>query len=270
MDGVILCDKPAGCSSHDEVLRVRRALHGAKTGHAGTLDPFATGLLPILVGKATRIARFMHLQPKTYETIAQLGATSSTGDPTGEITITHNVAPDPPVLPIGELVQTPPAYSAIRVDGVRAYERARRGETVAVPSRTVTVHRFEQLWRDNAGDPEAGPRAAFVIECSTGTYIRSLVADLHDGYCLELRRTRIGPFSVDDADGETLISLRDVLAAILPAVVVHNDDSRRAGHGIAIAGESGGPVLLEDADGAICIAEPVDGGLLKPVVGFRG
>jgi tRNA pseudouridine55 synthase len=270
MDGVILCDKPAGCSSHDEVLRVRRALDGTKTGHAGTLDPFATGLLPILVGKATRIARFLHLQPKSYETVAQLGATSSTGDPTGEITITRNVPPDPPQLPTGELRQTPPAYSAVRVDGVRAYERARRGEVVEVPERTVVVHRFEQLWRDDAGNPEAGPRAAFAIDCSTGTYIRSLIADLHDGYCLELRRTAIGPFRVEQADGETLIALRDVLAAILPAIVLDGDDARRAGHGVPIAGEASGPVLLEDAGGAICIAEPQADGLLKPVVGFRG
>ncbi len=270
MDGVILCDKPAGCSSHDEVLRVRRALDGAKTGHAGTLDPFATGLLPILVGKATRIARFLHLQPKTYETIAQLGATSTTGDPTGEIVITKNVAPDPPLLPTGEITQTPPAYSAVRVDGVRAYERARRGETVVVPQRTVTVHRFEQLWRDDAGNRDAGPRAAFVIECSTGTYVRSLVADLHDAYCLELRRTRIGPFRVEEADGETLISLRDVLAAILPAIVLDGEAARRAGHGVAIDGEATGPVLLEDEAGEICIAEPLADGLLKPVVGFRG
>jgi tRNA pseudouridine55 synthase len=268
MDGVILCDKPAGRSSHDEVLRVRRLLDGAKTGHAGTLDPFATGLLPILVGKATRIARFLHLQPKTYETVAQLGALSSTGDPTGEITITHNVPPDPPALPTGAVRQTPPAYSAVRVDGVRAYERARRGEVVEMPQRTITVHRFEQLWR--AEHDATGPRAAFVIECSSGTYVRSLIADLHDGYCVELRRTHIGPFSVEHADGATLISLRDALAAILPAIAPGDEDARRAGHGVPIAGEAQGPVLIEDAEGAICIAEPVDGGLLKPVVGFRG
>jgi tRNA pseudouridine55 synthase len=262
MDGIILCDKPAGCSSHDEVLRVRRALDGAKTGHAGTLDPFATGLLPILVGRATRIARYLHLLPKTYETVAQLGALSSTGDPTGEITLTGNVPPDPPALPTGELRQTPPAYSAVRVDGVRAYERARRGETVTVPERTVTVHRFEQRWRD-------GDRAAFEIECSTGTYIRSLIADLHDGYCLELRRTQIGPFSVDDADGKTLIGLRDALALILPAVVLDGEDARRAAHGATIGGDAQGPVLLEDAAGAICVAEPLQDGVLKPVVGFR-
>ena len=263
MDGIVLCDKPAGCSSHDEVLRVRRALGGAKTGHAGTLDPFATGLLAVLVGKATRIARYLHLQPKTYETVAQLGALSSTGDPTGEITVTGNVPPDPPVLPTGELRQTPPAYSAVHIDGVRAYERARRGETVVVPERTVTVHRFEQRWRD-------GDRACFVIECSTGTYVRSLIADLHDGYCVELRRTAIGPFTVDDADGETVIPLGDVLAAILPVVALDGEDARRASHGATIGRGADGPVVLADDAGPICVAEPVKDGVIKPVVGFRG
>jgi hypothetical protein len=109
----------------------------------------------------------------------------------------------------------------VHIDGVRAYERARRGETVVVPERTVTVHRFEQRWRD-------GDRACFVIECSTGTYVRSLIADLHDGYCLELRRTAIGPFTVDDADGETVMPLGDVLAAILPVVALDGEDARRA------------------------------------------
>jgi tRNA pseudouridine55 synthase len=263
MDGIVLCDKPAGCSSHDEVLRVRRALDGVKTGHAGTLDPFATGLLAVLVGKATRIARYVHLQPKTYETVAQLGALSSTGDPTGEITLTGNVPPDPPTLPTGELRQTPPAYSAVHIDGVRAYERARRGETVVVPERTVTVHRFEQRWRE-------GDRAGFVIECSTGTYVRSLIADLHDGYCVELRRTAIGPFSVDDADGETVVPLGDALAAILPVVALAGDDARRASHGATIGLGSDGPVVLADDAGPICVAEPLQDGVVKPVVGFRG
>ena len=128
MDGMILCDKPEGASSHDEVLRVRRALAGAKTGHAGTLDPFATGLLLVLVGRATRIARYILTLPKTYVTTARYGAMSSTGDPDGEIVQTGRVPPDPPPMPTGEIRQRPPAYSAIRIAGVRAYERrAARG-----------------------------------------------------------------------------------------------------------------------------------------------
>jgi tRNA pseudouridine55 synthase len=199
VDGVLLIDKPAGISSHAAVAAVRRALAGARTGHAGTLDPFATGLLIVLVGRATKSQRtFMGLS-KRYETLAQLGATSSTGDPEGEILITGRVPADPPPLPTGELRQRPPAHSAVKVEGERAYKRARRGESVAMPERLVTVHRFEQLHRQRAVDPDTPPRAAFLIECGSGTYVRSLIADLHDAYCLELRRTAIGPFDVRDA-----------------------------------------------------------------------
>lgn len=196
MDGVLLIDKPAGVTSHDVVAAVRRALGGVKTGHAGTLDPFATGLLLVLVGRATRIQQQLMGLPKRYETVAQLGAVSSTGDPEGEITHTGRLPPDPPPLPTGEIRQRPPMHSAVKIKGERAYKRARRGEQFEMPERIVTVHRFEQLWRD--GDP-AHPRAAFLIECSSGTYVRSLITDLGDAYCVELRRTAIGPFEVADA-----------------------------------------------------------------------
>ncbi|HUA75182.1 MAG TPA: tRNA pseudouridine(55) synthase TruB [Solirubrobacteraceae bacterium] len=199
MDGVLLIDKPAGITSHDAVARVKRALGGPRTGHAGTLDPFATGLLLVLVGRATKAqARLMAL-PKRYATVAQLGARSSTGDPEGEIERTGRLPPDPPLLPTGEVRQRPPAYSAVKIKGQRAYKLARRGEQVELPERIVTVHSFEQLWREP--DPElAGlERAAYAIECGSGTYVRSLIEDLGDGYCLELRRTGIGPFSVEQA-----------------------------------------------------------------------
>ncbi|HWX43961.1 MAG TPA: tRNA pseudouridine(55) synthase TruB [Solirubrobacteraceae bacterium] len=196
MNGVLLIDKPVGITSHDVVAAVRRALGGVKTGHAGTLDPFASGLLLVLVGRATRIQEKLMGLPKRYETVAQLGAVSSTGDPEGEITHTGRMPPDPPPLPTGEIRQRPPIYSAVKIGGERAYKRARRGERFEMPERIVTVHRFEQLWRD--GDP-AHPRAAFLIECSSGTYVRSLIADLGDAYCVELRRTAIGPFDVQDA-----------------------------------------------------------------------
>ena len=207
MDGVLLIDKPAGWSSHDVVARVRRALGGARTGHAGTLDPFATGLLLVLVGRATKAQGALMALRKRYETVAQLGALSSTGDTEGEITRTGCVPPDPPELPTGEIRQRPPAYSAVKVGGERAYKRARRGESFEMPERIVTVHRFEQLWReheppaDDAGDASVArlPRAGFLIECGSGTYVRSLIADLRDAYCLELRRTAIGPFDVREA-----------------------------------------------------------------------
>lgn len=174
------------------VAAVRRALGGAKTGHAGTLDPFATGLLIVLVGKATKSQRQMMELRKRYETVARLGAVSSTGDTEGVVTETGRVPADPPDLPTGEIRQRPPAYSAVKIGGERAYKRARRGEQFEMPERVVSVYRFEQLWRE----PE---RAGYEIECSAGTYVRSLIADLHDAYCLELRRTAIGPFNVDDA-----------------------------------------------------------------------
>jgi tRNA pseudouridine55 synthase len=199
MDGILLIDKPAGMTSHDVVAAVRRALDGAKTGHAGTLDPFATGLLIVLVGKATKVQRQMMELRKRYETVAQLGAVSSTGDTEGEVTETGRVPDDPPELPTGEIRQRPPLYSAVKIDGQRAYRRARRGEQFEMPERIVTVYRFEQLWREAGTRPGGLCRAAFAIECSAGTYVRSLIADLGDAYCVELRRTAIGPFEVGEA-----------------------------------------------------------------------
>ena len=203
---ILLVDKPGGVTSPDIVARVKRE-HGAKAGHAGTLDPFATGLLIVLVGReATREqARFMELR-KTYRTVARLGARSTSGDPEGKVTETGRVPAAEAGLPTGEILQRPPVYSAVKVGGERAYRRARRGERIEMPPRQVTVHRFEQLWRQ-------GDRAEYEIECSFGTYVRSLIADLGDAYCLELRRTRIGPFGVDEAGGDP-IPLTDAIARI--------------------------------------------------------
>jgi tRNA pseudouridine55 synthase len=261
-DGVILVDKPAGVTSHDVVARIRRRLgKGTKVGHAGTLDPFATGLLLILVGRGTRVQRFLMALPKRYFTVARLGWTSTTGDPEGEIA--PGRTPDEPLrLPTGVVRQRPPAYSAVKVGGERAYALARRGEAVEVPEREVNVSRFELLWRD-------GERTAFEIDCSSGTYVRSLIADLGDAYCLELRRTGIGPFDVTGADPERLIPLDEALA-FLPAVELDGDAARRAGHGVAVRGAADGTVRLRDEAGLIALAEPRGDGTLKPVVGFRG
>jgi tRNA pseudouridine55 synthase len=265
VDGLVLVDKPAGKTSHDLTLATRRALGVRKAGHAGTLDPFATGLLLVLVGRARRAQRFLMALPKTYVTVARLGAVSTTGDPEGEIVETGVLPPDPLVLPTGVVRQRPPIYSAVRVQGRKAYERARLGEAVEVPERDVTVYRFEQLWRE-------GDRAAFHIECSSGTYVRSLIADLGDAYCEELRRTRVGPFDVDDADPTRVLPLEAALG-FLPSVVLDEDAARRAGHGQAVPGSvpdgASGEVLLVDGDGPIAIAEPREGALLKPIVGFR-
>jgi tRNA pseudouridine55 synthase len=189
--GVLLADKPPGITSHDVVARARRALGTRQVGHAGTLDPFATGLLIVLAGRATRLQRFFMALPKTYEVTARLGASSTTGDPEGEITETGRV-PERVVLPTGRIRQRPPAYSAVKVGGERAYARARRGEAVELPEREVEIYAWEELARE-------ADRVRLRVSCSAGTYIRSLVADLGDAYCVELRRTAIGPFGLDGA-----------------------------------------------------------------------
>ncbi|MDP9293983.1 MAG: tRNA pseudouridine(55) synthase TruB [Actinomycetota bacterium] len=243
------------------VARIRRRYeHDVKVGHSGTLDPFATGLLLLLVGRATRVQRFLMALPKSYETVARLGWTSTTGDRDGEIAPGRTPA-EPLVLPTGALRQRPPAYSAIKVSGRRAYARARAGEPVELPERDVEVQRFELLWRE-------GDRAGLAIECSAGTYVRSLVADLGDAYCLELRRTAIGPFEVAAADPERVLPLDEALE-FLPQVRLDGEDARRASHGVAVAGEAAGIVRLVDEAGLIALAEPRADGLLKPTVGFR-
>lgn len=209
---VLLVDKPAGPTSHDLVAAVRRERGGGRVGHAGTLDPFATGLLIILVGRrATREQRrFMEL-PKRYRVVARLGATSTTGDRDGEIAETGRFPSEPMRLPTGEIEQIPPAYSAVKVGGVRAYKRARRGEVVTMPPRQVRVDRFELLERD-------GNLCTFEVDCSSGTYVRSLIADLGDAYCEELRRLAIGPFRVEDADPNRPLGLDEALGEIDRAV----------------------------------------------------
>ena len=202
---VVLADKPSGPTSHDIVARARRE-HGVKrVGHAGTLDPFATGLLIVLVGReATREqARFMRLR-KTYRVKARFGATSTTGDRDGEVTRTGRIPPAGVNLPTGEIRQRPPAFSAVKIRGERAYKRARRGEEVEMPERIVTVHRFEELGR-------RADLGEYEVECSSGTYVRSLIADLGDAYCEELRRVRIGPFEVEEAGAAQAIPLAEAL-----------------------------------------------------------
>ena len=268
MDYVLLCDKPAGITSHDVVAQVRRTLpRETKVGHAGTLDPFATGLLLVLVGRATRVQRFLMALPKTYEAVARFGAISSTGDPEGEITVTGQVPDGPLVLPTGRIRQRPPAYSAVKVDGQRAYRLARAGIEVELAEREVEVHRFEERWHEDE-------RRGFLIECSSGTYVRSLIAALGDAYCEELRRTRIGSFDVATAGLERPVALLDALG-FLPAVRLDRDASRRAGHGAAIEAPKDHPVpgdivRLLDADGLIALARPgAEPGTLKPFVGLR-
>jgi tRNA pseudouridine55 synthase len=271
-DGVVLYDKPAGVTSHDVVALMRRSLGGGRrrgpgrvrVGHAGTLDPFATGLLLVLVGRATRVQRFLMALPKTYEVTARFGAISTTGDPEGEITVTGAMPDGDLALPTGAVRQRPPAFSAVKISGRRAYALARAGEPVELAEREVSVSRFEERWRD-------GDRRGFVIECSSGTYVRSLIADLGDAYCEALRRTRIGPFAVSDADPERIVALGDALG-FLPEVRLDPELGRRATHGGAVPGDAGGAevVRLTDPEGVVALAEPRPGGMLAPIVGLRG
>jgi tRNA pseudouridine55 synthase len=203
---VLLYDKPAGVTSHDVVALVRRE-RGGKAGHAGTLDPFATGLLLILRGRATRLQRFLVGLPKVYLATARLGWRSSTGDPDGELSET-GVVPDSLDLPTGTVRQRVPMTSAVRVGGERLYKKAHRGEVVETPERDVEVHRAELLSAE-------GGYAHYEIECSAGTYVRTLVETLGDAYCSDLRRTSIGPFRVEDAGEEVPI---ERVAELVPAV----------------------------------------------------
>jgi tRNA pseudouridine55 synthase len=261
-DGVILLDKPAGISSAAAVAGVRRAQpRGTKVGHAGTLDPFATGLLLIMVGHATRIQRFLLPLRKAYQVTARFGARSSTGDPEGEIHITGRVPDGDLSLPTGTVRQRPPAFSAVKVGGARAYKLARAGVNVQPAEREVTVFRFEERWRE-------GDRRGFLIECSSGTYVRSLVAELGDAYCEELRRIRIGPFAVEDADPGRALPVNEALG-FLPAVALAPEAAESAAHGGIVPGEAQGPVRLLGSDGLLGIAEPALPGQLRPVVVLR-
>src|ERR1700753_1403867 len=203
---VLLVDKPAGKTSHDVVVAVRRE-RGVKAGHAGTLDPFATGLLLVLLGKATRLQRFLVGLPKTYLATARLGWTSSTGDFGGELT-ENGVVPASLELPTGTVRQSVPMTSAVRVGGERLYKQAHRGEVVKTPVRDVEVPRADLL---SSGDGFAH----YEIECSAGTYVRTLIETLDDAYCSDLRRVGVGPFRVEEAGSEIPVTQ---VAELVPAV----------------------------------------------------
>jgi tRNA pseudouridine55 synthase len=262
--GIILYDKAAGPTSSDAVASVRRQLgRGVKVGHAGTLDPFATGLLLILVGRATRVQRFLMELPKRYEVVARFGAVSTTGDPEGEIVTTGMVPTGDLDLPVGRLRQRPPAYSAVKIGGRRAYKLARAGETFDVPEREVEVYRFEETWR-------AAERRGFLIECSSGTYVRSLIAELGDAYCLELRRTAIGDFDVAQADPERIVPL-DVALEFLPELRLEPERAQRVAHGGRVPCPQAPPGVLRliDEAGLIGLGTREGEGRIRPLVVLR-
>jgi tRNA pseudouridine55 synthase len=206
--GIVLVDKPGGITSHDVVGRARRALGTRKVGHAGTLDPMATGLLILGVDSSTRLLTFLVGLGKTYEATIRLGQSSDTDDAEGQLSdpvdssgVTREAIDAGIAALTGEIAQVPSTFSAIKVDGKRAYELARTGEAVELKSRTVTISRFQVL-----AERRDGPFTELdaVIDCSSGTYIRALARDLGaglgvGGHLTALRRTSIGPFQVSDA-----------------------------------------------------------------------
>jgi tRNA pseudouridine55 synthase len=259
--GVLLHRKPAGITSHDVVARVRHELpRGAKVGHAGTLDPFATGLLLLLVGRATRAQRFLMALPKTYRAVARLGWVSDTLDREGELVQTGRM-PSRLAIPVGDQMQRPPAFSAVKVGGRRAYEMARAGEAVETSARPVTVYSANLLWAE-------GDRAAFEISCSAGTYVRALIAGLGDAYCDELERTAIGPFRLEDADPERVVPLGEALS-FLPERVLDEGEAVAVRHGrrVGVGAQRSAHLRLVHGDELLAIAEP-RGDELQPVVVF--
>ncbi len=286
MNGALLVDKPAGVTSFDVVAIVRRALGIKSVGHTGTLDPFATGLLVVLTGKATRLARFLDGFEKVYTATVRFGASSDTDDSTGVLTAPSAISYQPSDEAVrsalagfvGTQSQLPPAYSAKKIDGQRAYARARKGEEVVLQPVEVTIHSIELLrceW----------PDAEIRVSVSSGTYIRSLARDLGTklgvpAHCAALRREAIGDFKVTAAqrlatiqDGSAegrmdgSLSMLD-LVPHLPRQDVTAEELVHLGHGRAIEGRTAeGTVALVHQDALVAIAE-VREGKANPVVVF--
>jgi tRNA pseudouridine55 synthase len=203
LSGLLLIDKPAGPSSFEVVRRVRRALKVRKIGHAGTLDPFASGLLLLCLGEATKLVPYLMPEPKTYRAVVKLGEETDTQDPTGQVTARSDRLPEPEDIYgaaarfLGEIEQIPPMYSALHHRGERLYKKARRGETVAVKPRQVTIYQLTV-------QEVALPLVTLEVTCSQGTYIRTLAADLGrtlgcGGHLAALRRLAVGFFKVEQA-----------------------------------------------------------------------
>lgn len=276
--GLYLVDKPAGPTSHDIVAAVRRQLpRRTKVGHAGTLDPFATGLLVVAIGGAARLIRWVTDHDKSYRARVRLGARSVTGDPEGPIT--PSSAPLPTAAQVRDAVaalpgthpQRVPAYSAVKVDGERLYRQARRGVAVETPERLVTIRSAEVV----AADP-AGTWFDLQVTCSKGTYIRQLAVDLGESlgagaYCERLCRTAIGSLLVDDAVAPDEVPQRGRVAttaalAPMPTWSLSDDEARAIAHGRSIAADADGTLALVQDDEVVAIAEADGAGSLRPIV----
>ncbi|HEX3620840.1 MAG TPA: tRNA pseudouridine(55) synthase TruB [Acidimicrobiales bacterium] len=293
--GLLVIDKPAGWTSHDVVSRCRKVFGLRKVGHAGTLDPDATGVLLVGLGTVTRLLRFLSGQPKSYQAEVVLGVATTTLDASGDVTgrwdmsaVTLAEARHAAATLTGAIAQIPPMVSALHVDGRRLHELARAGIEVERAPRPVTVTRFQlsgpwpQAQAGPAAEGDPGPVFAAEVDCSTGTYVRSLAADL--GAALgggaqlrNLRRTAVGPFTLDEAvplDALSFDALRPPRDALpgMAAVAVVADVAVAVGHGkvldpdaLGVAGE--GPWAVVDEVGRLlAVYERSPGGRVKPVV----
>ncbi len=272
-DGLLLVDKPAGITSHDAVDHVRRALGTRKVGHAGTLDPMATGLLLMGVGRATRLLRFLGDLPKTYDGTLRLGVETTTLDADGEVTSEAPVGAVSPedvgaamALKLGVSDQRPPAYSAVKVAGRKLYDAARAGEALEAAPRPIRVDRFDVV-------TARMPDVDFVATVSSGTYIRVLAAEVGTSlgcgaHLVRLRRVAIGPFGVDRAAPPDVPGpLLPLAAAVahLPAVELEADEAEAAGHG-RVLGPAGidGPYAVFGPGGSLLGIWLDDGGKARP------
>lgn len=266
-DGLVIVDKPAGITSHGVVARIRRLAGTRRVGHAGTLDPMATGVLVIGVEKATRLLGHLALGTKTYEATIRLGQTTVTDDAEGEITATASAAGvaaeavDAGIARLtGDILQVPSKVSAIKIDGRRAYARVREGEEVELAARPVTVSSFTVRERRPARAEDGTELLDLdvVVDCSSGTYIRALARDLGaglgvGGHLTALRRTRVGPYGLDLAQGldeleklaegfpEAVLPLGDAAAAAFPRWDIDGDHARRLVNGVRVEAPGLGP-----------------------------
>lgn len=271
--GILLVDKPLGVSSHAVVSRARKTLREKKIGHAGTLDPLASGLLVLGVGHATRFLTFLVGLDKTYLATMRLGYATTTDDAEGErievgegsLAECTPEAIDAVIASFtGPILQVPSTFSAIKMDGVRAYERARKGEAVDIPARPVSVHRLE---RGAIAEGDGYLDVDLIIDCSSGTYIRALARDIGaalgvGGHLVRLRRSAVGPFGVHDAvevdemSEDALMALSTVAPLVMPTMDVSGPsrDAIRHGRSIVCSELSPGPRAVLDADSGELLA----------------
>lgn len=291
LSGIVLLDKPQGLSSNAALQRVRRIFQAEKAGHTGSLDPLATGLLPICFGEATKIAGLLLGSRKAYETEALLGSTTTTDDAEGEIVLQREVPTidaaviDAALTPLrGRITQIPPIYSALKQAGVPLYKRARRGEDVSAPPREVDVQRFELVERD-------GDRLRLLVECGSGTYVRSLVRDLGErlgcgAHVTVLRRLWVEPFTAPQMHTlDELAQLAEAGPSALDALLLPLEQGLagypqlridteqagrlRQGQAIEMASAPGRYVALDTAGYAVALAEIGTDGRLRALRGFN-